>query len=105
MSELLDATNGKVEWIDCDEDTGDIRITTVQDVNPLLDALKAKRNENHWQKEIKEDFVHFCTIPEAVELELLNKGISLYDKNATKRLMQEIQTNYPYLLAHDGKRF
>lgn len=104
MSHILSQGNGFTEHFRYDEDTDTSYITLEQDVSGTLDAIANKRNENRWQKEVKEDFVHFCSIPPVVELELRNRGLNIYDKNCTKRLMQVIQSEYPYLLAHAGKK-
>lgn len=104
MSDVLWSENGVSTVFDYNHLTDDMHLTTVQDVRPVVEAMNEKRKQDRWKKEVKEDWVHFAKIPAVVEMELLQKGISLYDKNCTKRLIQEIQTNYPYLLAHDGKR-
>ena len=104
MSRLLSSDNGIEEWFDYDPINDVMTIQSRQDVTPILEAMNQKRLQERWRQEVKDDFVHFCKIPAVVEIELKNKGIDIHDKNCTKRLMQEIQTNYPYLLAHHGKR-
>jgi hypothetical protein len=105
MSRLLSNDNGREEWFDYDPINDTMAITVKEDVSGLLDAMNTKRKNEMWSGEVKKDFVHFAKIPASVEIELRNKGISLTDKNCTQRLIKEIQTNYPYLLAHHGKRF
>ena len=104
MPDIFSQDQGITTYFDYNNLTDDMHLTAVQDVTPILDAMKGKRLQARWDKEVKEDWVHFAKIPEIVELELLQKGINIYDKNCTKQMMQEIQTNYPYLLAHDGKK-
>lgn len=105
MSRLFSSENGVEQWFDYDPINDQMCITSKQDVTALLEAMDSKRKQERWGAEVKEDWVHFAKIPEVVEMELLKKGIRLHDKNCTKRLIKEIQTNYPYLLAHNGKRF
>ncbi len=105
MQRLLDSSNGIDTYFSQEEDSDDVHVTTVQDVSSFLDHLKEKRNQENWNKEVKEEFVHFASIPVVVEMELKKKGINISDKNCTKALMKEIQTNYPYLMSHAGKRF
>jgi hypothetical protein len=102
---LLSSDNGREEYFDYDPINDQMNIQVREDVTSLLEAMDSKRKQERWGKEVKDDFVHFAKIPVAVELELMNKGIKLGDKNCTQRLIKEIQTNYPYLLAHHGKRF
>jgi hypothetical protein len=102
---LLSSENGIEEWFEYDPITDKMNIQTRQDVTSLLEAMNEKRKQGKWHEEVKADWVHVCKIPHAIEIELHNKGIDLHDKNCTKRLMKEIQTNYPYLLSHHGKRF
>ena len=102
---ILDSDGNKTEYFDYDPIDDKCTITTVQDVSSFIDHMKEKRKQELWGGQVKNDFVHFCSIPTIVELELRKKGIDIHDKNCTKKLMQEIQQNYPYLLVHDNKRF
>lgn len=105
MARLLSRENGVEEWFDYDPITDAVSISTVQDVSALMETMNEKRKQELWSKEVKNDLVHFAKIPTIVELELRKKGIDIHDKNCTKRLIQEIQQNYPYLMSHHGKRF
>lgn len=99
-----DPINQTHQYFDYDPMTGDISITTVQDVADALDILAAKRNDPEaWKKGVKESFAHYATITPVVEMELKKKGINIYDKNCSKRLMQEIEQNYPYLKVTEKK--
>ena len=99
-----DPINQTHQYFDYDPMTGDVRLTTVQDVSSTLDACLSKRNDPEaWKKGVKENFAHFATIPVAVEMELKKKGISIYDKTQTKRLVQEIEQNYPYCKVTEAK--
>lgn len=96
-------SDGTTEYFNYDELTDITTITTVQDVSGTLDRLKSIRNETGDKSLIKEEFWHYATIPAVVEIELRNKGINLYDKNDTKRILQEINQNYPYLKSTNKK--
>lgn len=88
---------GISQYFDYDPITDEIRITSEQDVSLTLDIIKTKRDDPEaWKKGVKNSFAHFATIPPIVEQQLKAKGINIYDKNCTKRLMQEIEQNYPY---------
>lgn len=79
-------------------------ITSVQDVSGILDVLKKKKNDPEaWKKGVNKSFAHYATIPPIVELELRKKGINIYDKNCTKRLIQEIEQNYPDLKVTEAR--
>jgi len=95
---------GVTQYFDYDELTDVMSITTVQDVSGILDQLKTKKNDPEaWKKGVKGSFAHFATIPPVVEVELRKKGINIYDKNCTKRLIQEIEQNYPDLKVTEAK--
>jgi hypothetical protein len=105
MSRLMDTVDGIETWFDFDETTNKQTITYRQDCTAFLETMNQKRISNEWAKEVKQDWVHCAKIPSGVELQLRAKGIKLEDKNCTKKLMKEIQENYPYLMSHGGKRF
>lgn len=99
-----DPVTGMTQYFDYDPMTGDIFISHEQDVSGMLDAFSQKRNDPEaWKKGVKESFAHYATIPAIVELELRKKGIDINDKSQTKRIIQEIEKNYPYLKVTDAK--
>lgn len=99
-----DPINKTHQYFDYDPVTEGVSITTVQDVSETLDVLKSKRDDPEaWKKGVKESFAHYATIPVVVEMELKKKGINVYDKTHSKRLLQEIEQNYPYLKVTDKK--
>lgn len=93
-----DKEAGIVQTYDYNPDRDEHSITTHQDVSALLDALKAKRNNTAEFGKV-EEWAHYCSIPTTVIIELKNKGIDIFDKNCTKRLISEINTNYAWLKA------
>lgn len=106
MAILFDHDNmtGVTQYFDYDPLNDEIRITSVQDVSALIDRQKMLANHDDYSKQgIKGDWWHYASIPAVVEIELRNKGIDIYDKNCTKRLIKEINEHYPWLKA-TGKR-
>lgn len=97
-----DPLTGVSQFFSYDEANDRVTIETRQDVSGMLDQLARKRNDpDNWRKGVKESWAHFCTIPAVVEMELKAKGIDIFDPTATKKIMAEINQNYPYLKATD----
>lgn len=97
-----DPETGLTEYFDYDPIKDQVAITTTQDVTGFLDRMNAIRNDPDISaKGIKEEWWYYASIPPIVELQLKEKGLSIYDKNATKAILQEINTNFPYLKATD----
>ncbi len=95
---------GVVTYFDYDPMKDEVRLTSMQDVSGFLEHQKRLANDEDYSKKgIKADWWHYASIPAVIEMELKKKGIDLYDKNATKRIIKEINENYPYLKA-TGKR-
>ena len=95
--------DGTTEYFHHDELTDTTTITTVQDVSGFLDRMKAVRNNTGDKSLMKEEFWFYASIPAIVEIDLRNKGISIYNKDHTKRILREINENYPYLKATNKK--
>ena len=93
---------GITQHFDYDPITDQIHIHHTQDVSAILDQIKEKRLHAKSFGTV-ETFAHYATIPAIVELELKKKGISLTDNNATKALMREIESNYPYCKTTEKK--
>ena len=94
MSEFFDYNPNNGMRYDTEEGHEKITVHSTQDIEPLLDHLKDKRG-----KERKAHFRHYCSIPTFVEIELRNKGINIYNKDHTARVLREINQNYPKLKA------
>lgn len=108
MSRLISCENGVEEWFDYDPIKDQVLIQTREDVTALLDSMNEERKQELWGHQMKKDMVHFCKLPLTVDHELMKKGIDtnrLSDPSTYKRFVREITANYPYLLAHGGKRF
>jgi len=100
MAEFFGWNPERGVWYEVEDDpqTGGIIIHTKQDIQPHLDWAKKQRasgvNDSGGVRD-KNDIKHYAHIPTHVELELRQKGLNIYDKNNTKRLIREIETNYP----------
>jgi hypothetical protein len=93
-----DPITGVTQYYDYDPVKDQHFIHNVQDVTPLLEKLQQTRNNPEvWSKGVKENWVHYASIPPVIEMELKNKGIDIYNKHQTKELLKEINTNYPWL--------
>ena len=98
----FDEFSGTTEYTDFDPITGQCHITYEQDVQPLIDLNTSLRNEG-----IKHvngaPFRHYATVPNVVILELRRKGIDFHNRDHLRRVLQEIETNYPYLKVDNMK--
>lgn len=93
---IFDQDASKTEYYSYDADKDEHKITTVQDVSALLDAIKQKRESTQQFGKV-EEFAHYATIPTTVIIDLKNKGIDIFNKDHTKAMLKEINTTYPYL--------
>lgn len=93
-----DPMRGVTKFFDYDEMTGDAYIRSEQDVSPLLGKTMEERNTGKHDSPRK-DFRLYAQLPTVVQIELKNKGIDIYSKDPAmvKRMLAEINTNYPYL--------
>ena len=102
---LLDQSGDTKTYFDMDESNGNIHVTTEQDLTGFLERMKKKRidsNEN-WRKGIREDWLHYASLPSVVIMELRNKGIDVFNPEDEKKMRREINTNYTYLKTVDHK--
>ena len=97
MAKFFDYNPTRGTWYETEEDeNGDLIIATRQDVAPVMEHIKKKRNSGEVDKGIKSGWWHYATIPAHVELELRQKGINLYNKNQTKEVLKAINRDYAY---------
>lgn len=97
-----DPETGVTEYFDYDPINDSVAITTKQDVSQFLDQMKQIRDDpTRWAQGVKENWALYCSIPPVVELELRNRGLSLYNKDHMKKILKVINTEYPYLKATD----
>ena len=99
MSTFFDynKTNGMRYDTEDSDGKDEIVVVGTQDVQPILDHMKGKRDDN--DAGIKRGLWHYCTIPTVVQLELLKKGINILNKHQLNDVLREINTNYPHLKA------
>jgi hypothetical protein len=98
-----DPRTGIRSFFDYNELTGEGVFRREQDVSSVVDFATSVRNQGLADGELKKDdyMCHYAIIPPGVELELREKGINIYDPNCTKRLLEEINKNYPMLKMTD----
>jgi hypothetical protein len=99
MAELLDfdPETGIAHYFSHDEMTNLSTIQTVQDVEPLLKYTQALRNDSGTDQGIKQGFWLYAKIPAVVQVAMRHKGIDINDPDATKRIIEEINTHYSHL--------
>jgi hypothetical protein len=100
LSEFFDWNPARGSWYETEDDhqSGGIVIHTKQDVQPSLDWAKKQRNSGHNDLGgLRDggDLKHYATIPAGIELEMLDKGLDIHDRHNIKRLIHEIERNYP----------
>ena len=105
MRRLLDQNGDTKTYFDMDEYSGDIHVTTEQNLTGFLERMRKMRMDSYdnWRKGIKEDWLHYASIPSVVIMELRNKGIDVFNPEDEKKLLQEINRNYKFLKTVDHK--
>ena len=91
-----DPVTGLTEYYEETAD-GQIQIHTYQDVQPVIDYCKALANEGTPDANFRKEGWLYAVIPAIVVGQLMKKGISIYEPNDTKRVVDEINSNYPWL--------
>ncbi len=91
-----DPLSGETEYLEFTSD-GKFHITTEQDIQPILDFALAMRNEQIGDANFRKEGWMYATIPPVVQAQMFKNGINILDKNDSKRVVQEINQNYPYL--------
>lgn len=101
MAEVFDVDpqRGITRYFEYEEDTGLARIRTEQDVSPILKYTAEMRATRAADDKLRDDdyMCQYALIPPVVQLELMKKGINIHDPTQTKKLIAEIESNYPYL--------
>lgn len=97
MSEFIDfdPLTGVSHWWDYDPDTDQAKITTQQDIEPLLDWNKGLANQGLTDKGIKENWWLYAKIPPIIQVKMHQAGIRMNDPHATKRIIQWINEHAP----------
>lgn len=99
MAQIIDTNpdTGLQTLLDYDPVTDKFSVGYKQDLSGFLSALQERRNKEDSAAGIKENWWHYCSIPEIVQLELHAKGIDVLNPAHSKRVFDEINANYPYL--------
>jgi hypothetical protein len=99
MAEFFDWNSDRGTWyeFEFDHQTGLTTVATKQDVKPVIDHAQRMRDSGYSDRGMKKGWWRYATIPAHVELELRKKGINIYKKEHTNRLLKEIDQNYPKL--------
>ena len=102
---LLDQNGDTKTYFDMDESNGNIHITMEQDLTAFFERMKQMRRDSseRWNKGVKEEWLHYASIPSVVIMELKNKGIDILNPEDEKKILREINRNYPYLKTVDHK--
>ena len=92
----------KTDW-KWNENDQEYTLIRTQDVEGCLDVAKIARNEGGLNREdIKRSWWHYATIPPIVIIQMRAKGINVFDPDHEKRMLAEINTNYPHLKMTTG---
>jgi hypothetical protein len=92
-----DPYTGVTTILVANDDDDFITVHKEQDVQPTLDLATEARNTKATDQGIKNDMWLYCKIPVTVQHELLKKGINVFNKDHTAKVLEEINANYPKL--------
>lgn len=97
MPKFIELDNKGMEtW--ADESSGHLQVHYRQDVEPILELAKHERINGLADKGIKKDWWLYARIPPVVVLKLrFEYGIDIFDKNHTKRAVEIINRDFPYV--------
>ena len=91
-----DPITGIEEYLEFTSD-GKVHLTYEQDVQPYIDYAKEIANGGHAEGNFKGEGWLYAIIPPVVQAQMFKRGINFMDKTHTKRVLKEINTNYPWL--------
>ncbi len=91
-----DPATGATEYVEWNPD-GTFSITTEQDVQPYIDFAKALANERVTDGNFRGEGWLYAIIPPVVQSQMFQRGINILDKNDAKKVVREINQNYPWL--------
>ena len=92
-----DPVTGVTEYMAIED--GKIHIRSEQDVTPYIEYAQhlAKTGATDTTEQKKADFRLYAMLPPVVVADMFKRGINLMDPSMTGRVLNEINTNYPYL--------
>lgn len=86
------------------EATGEMTVIRTSDVEPYLKHAHNNRQELGLNRNgIRENWWCYATIPPIVQVQLRAKGLDVGNKDHEKRIIEELNTNYPHLKMTTGK--
>lgn len=86
------------------ESENKMTLLRTSDVEPVLDYAATSRNEFGMDREgMKRGHWLYAKLPPIVILQMRAKGIDITNKDHQKRMLQEINLNYPHLKCTTGK--
>jgi len=101
MSRILshNPITGVTERVKYDEQSDSLIVETSQDVSKILDTTSHLRNDDSvTRKGMKEDWLHYCHIPDAIIVKLRNEfGCNIFEPDQAKRAFRLINIHFPYL--------
>ena len=88
-----------------EDDDGRTILRSEQDCAAVLKETMERRNSGSGDNKIAGHMNHYAEIPNGVALELLKKGINIWNlrREEFPRFAQEIETNYPHLKVTNKK--
>ena len=92
----VDPLTGVQEYLEWSPDGSTFSITTEQDVEPFLDFVKELANSGVPDGNFRKEGWLYACIPPVVQAQMFKRGVNILDPNHTKRVVQEINQNYPY---------
>ena len=83
-------------WHDYDHATGKTYIGETQDVRPFLEvSQKLANNSDYKRGGIKNDWMHFATVPNAIILKLLQDyNLDIYNKDDMPKIEKVLQRDF-----------
>lgn len=93
----FDPANGLVETNVYDEQSDILTVAKSQEMQPLIDRNTELRNTKATDAGIGKGLWLYASIPTVVQLELLQKGLSVHNRHHRAAILEEINSNYPYL--------
>lgn len=97
MAKFVEIDDRGMETYEDDYD-GRLQVHYRQDVEPILERNKMLRNDGLTDGGIKRDMWLYASIPPVVIYKLLYEyGINIFNRNDTKRALEVINRDFPYL--------
>lgn len=103
-----DPLTGVMEYLEFSADGKTFSIRQEQDIEPYLDFAAWLRNTQIPDGNFRKEGWLYGLIPPIMQAQLFKKGINFMDPNDTPKVIEELNTNYPYFKTthrhHETKR-